>query len=91
MYMNEDNVRSNYFSLLAYNRLKGKHCNSNRYNYYDTIEEAKKACNLDSGCQAVYDHACDESTDDIHLCRIGTIYEDSRVSCIYEKGKILHF
>ena len=55
------------------------------------IEEAKAVCNLDDGCKAVYDDLCDGGElEEIYLCRMGAVYEDSySYSCIYEKkGKI---
>ena len=55
------------------------------------VTEAKAACNLDPNCQAVYYKDWYESANDIHLCRMGTSYEDSSASCFYEKGKIWYF
>ena len=75
----------------SYTPLPRKACYNNTYNRYDNLTEAKAACNLDYGCQAVYDSECNESSDDIYLCPIGTTYENRKSSCIYEKGKIWCF
>ena len=60
--------------------------------FYNTIAEAKQACDLDSGCQAVFDVYCDGGAGyGVYLCPIGTAYEYGATSCIYEKGKLLSF
>ena len=88
--MNEYKLKHYYF-IDRYTKFELKHCYNDRYNSYNTVAEAKEACNLDSGCQAVYDNGCDESNNDVYLCRMGATYSNSGSSCIYEKGKIWYF
>jgi len=67
-----------------YTKIEYKRCNP-IYNSYNTVVEAQAACNLDPGCEAVYDYGCNESSDDVYLCPIGSYYGSSIDSCIYEK------
>ena len=71
-----------------YTKLEQKSCLLSKYNRYNTVAEAKEACNLDSGCQSVYDNGCDERPTDIYLCPVGTTYRVSSSSCIFQKGNI---
>ena len=84
--MNEYNLKCYYF-VDQYTKSKTKYC-TRQYNSYNTVAEAKEACNVDLGCEAIYDNNCDESPNDVYLCPIGTSYGVSSTSCIYEKGKI---
>ena len=85
-----------FIDRYTYKRSEHKSCNYNRYNNrrnrannrYNTVAEAKEACNLDPGCQSVYDGDCDESRNDVYLCPVGTTYSVSSSSCIFQKGNI---
>ena len=85
--MKEDALKLYYIVGDGYTEFPLKHCSGDKYNSYNTVAEAKEACNLDSGCQSVYDQGCDKTTNDIYLCPIGITYMASSSSCIYEKGK----
>ena len=93
-YINRYNFKIYYILGPVYSpQVTGKAC-YNRYNHFNNLTEAKAACNLDYGCQAleVDDSDCNEISDDIYeviyLCPMGTTYSISESSCIYEKGKI---
>ena len=77
-----------FFSGPAYDPpADGKDCYMNKYNNKNNITEAKTACNLDYGCEAVYESDCNEASSDVYLCPMGTIYGNHESSCIYKKGK----
>ena len=65
-----------------------KHCWGDKYGNYDSVEDAKAACSLDPNCQSVYDRDCDDSTNDVYLCPLGSSYENSSSSCIYDRPGI---
>ena len=97
MYTNEYNLKR-YLFVAHYTKIELKYCvasdwivSNDGYVTYSTVAEAKVGCNLNSECQAVYDNGCDESENNIYLCRVGTNYGNSGSSCIYEKGKNLVF
>lgn len=68
-----------------------KHCYHDRYGSYATIEAALNACTGDNKCQGVYDQGCEAEADDIYLCPTTATYTTSYSSCIYQKGKFVHF
>ena len=57
------------------------HCSDNSYGRYVYFEEAKKACEKDSNCAAIYDELCDDNG--FHLCKLGYQERESSSSCIY--------
>ena len=56
-----------HISVDDYIKLLYKHCNDDDYGSYDTVDEAKSACNSDSNCNGVYDHYCNGAAN-ISLC-----------------------
>ena len=57
------------------------HCSDNRYGRYANYEEAKKECEKDSNCAALYDDLCDDNG--FHLCKLGYAERESSKSCLY--------
>ena len=73
------------FLLDVYVKINDKFCDP-YVGVFDTIEQAKSACNVNSNCVAVYDSGCDESAQDVHLCTFASTYLASTGgSCLYEK------
>ena len=68
-----------------YTKLLDKHCQSDDYGEYSTVDQAKTACDSDSNCIGVYDADCNGKPQ-IALCPKGSDFEESQVSCIYQKG-----
>ena len=58
---------------------------------FSSVADAKKSCAYDSLCKGVYDNECDESSNDIYLCKVGDQYSSSSSSCIYDKRGISRF
>jgi len=52
---------------------------------YDTLDQAKKECDSNPSCSAVYDQNCDESPGDVFLCHKDGNPTSSGASCIYAK------
>ena len=86
-YCQVDMMLTVYF-IDRYTKLEQKSCLLSKYNRYNTVAEAKEACDLDPGCKSVYDNGCDESPNDAYLCPVGTPYIVSIFDCIFEKGNI---
>ena len=61
------------------------HCDDVKYGQYETLREAKQACEKDSNCAAIYDHSCSSNDDEgFYLCPLGyTEKESSAGSCLY--------
>ena len=77
--LNTHTFVGNYIKLLA------KHCHSDAYGEYSTVDQAKTACDSDYNCIGFYDAACNGKPQ-IALCPKGSDFEESQVSCIYQKG-----
>ena len=75
------------FFVSEYTKVDKKHCYSDRYGNYSTIQSAKIACLSDGNCQGVYDNGCNGKTSGIHLCPISATYSNSFGSCIYQKNE----
>ena len=95
--MNEYNLKGYYFvDGYTYTKLDGMTClpGSAQFN---TLEEAKEACNLDNECISILEFDCQNIGNQIGLennlfvCRDRVTYRSSAVSCLYEKGNIWYF
>ena len=62
------------------------HCDDDKYGQYETLREAKQACEKDSNCAAIYDHSCSSNDDEgFYLCPLGYTEKESSWSCLYIK------
>ena len=90
---NVENVKRFRYKLYilsgqVYNKLEYTYCSPDYYGVYNSVEDAKDACLLDSNCKSVYNYGCDDSFSANYLCAIGSSYYTSTLlhhSCIYEK------
>ena len=73
-----------------YCKMEKKHCSGDHYGSYNSVDDAKAACSVDSNCQSVYHSGCSTSGT-VFLCLIGSSYSTSTSSCIYEKEGILYY
>ena len=62
-----------------------KTCNANAYGNYETLDEAKYNCSIDTECQGIYDMNCNGP--DFKLCPIQKKIRNSSTgtSCVYVK------
>ena len=75
-----------HISVADYTKVLDTHCDDDAYGSYDTIDQAKSACDSDSNCKGVYDNSCDGETR-ISLCSFGSDSQKSTIgSCVYIKG-----
>jgi hypothetical protein len=71
---------------VKYTKIEKKHCWSEKYGSYPTVEAAKSDCSSDTACTGVYDRDCDGEADDIYLCgAVPNGYTASGASCVYKK------
>ena len=76
----------NFFKISGdiYKKLSLKHCNTNKYGSYTTLNLAKLACLSDANCRGVYDTGCNDK-DEYTLCDGSRGFDKSGSSCVYEK------
>ena len=99
MYINQDYYYQTDCNVIDpfYRKLEQKHCFYDKYESYNTLEDAKFACTLDSNCGGVYDPGCNTEqyfANNYSLCPLKSVYRKSGSSCTYHKllpGKILCF
>ena len=73
-------------TAVEFTKRTNKYCYQGRYpeKGYDSIEEAKNACEIDTICGKVYDRSCDDNGP-FYLCPKSSIEYGSQSSCLYEK------
>ena len=83
---------SNFFSDATFSKKTFKYCYKGKYppNGYNTVEEAKNACEKDDICGKVYDKNCD-NVGPFYLCPVDSPEYGSMSSCLYVKDSIGNF
>ena len=73
-----------FFSEFLFKKLENTHCIDDEYGSYETLYTAKRACELDNKCAAIYDPSCKDQGH-FALCRKGYQGKPSTASCLYQK------
>ena len=73
-----------HWTDVQFEKIEAKGCSYN-YETFSNITSAEERCRRDSSCKGVWDRGCDESTDDVCLCKVGYEYNDYSGECIYDK------
>lgn len=81
-----DREVSNY----VYERFDAVHCHNTRYRLYQTLAEARAACDIDNLCAGIYGRNCNQegnSFSNLFLCRgpVIRMENSTEASCIYER------
>ena len=72
------------FTDVEFQKIENKLC-SYHYEAFNDTKSAEESCRRDSSCKGVYDWGCDESPDEVYLCKVGYEYAHWTGDCIYDK------
>ena len=73
-----------FFSEFLFKKLENTHCYYDKYGAYETIDKAKRACELDNNCAGIEDQGCNNQ-DQFTLCGKNYKGKHSTASYLYQK------